>query len=480
MDQKIAIVVQGPSLYVKEVKNAWKDYKQDIIFSTWVGSENEYDSDDIVIFNKFPKYAGHWNLNYQKISSYNGLLKAKELGYSWAIKIRSDYLPTNAKEFLKILKPDKINVLLWHYTEFLLNRFPTFKGYITDHLVAGPIDELIEMWNFKQNLCSAQTVITWSYIKKLSKKIGIYYFLNDLNNENDLFYIKQNSQTPFIFGFNSPNNKFGGKTLMGRYESVHQCCEEYKKTPEETQKYMNDKYLNFLRYYNPLPKITILNESNIEINTKDIIYPEFKLELVTDKNKITNEYVIRSEKLVSPETLISEYFKKINVFYDDINQYYFYNDNKMRWDNPGNFTEDGYKEGFESIGESDLLTIDEFNWNPPKNEFGSIDLDFLEIGTDLIKECDDESVGITIDENKENLDISPNRKNILKLNKIVTTDEVINTKIKIKNKYIDLVNIINLLKLYKIRKIKCIKDNKKCFDTDELIKNGFLIEKIIN
>lgn len=360
--EKIAIVVQGPSLYVEEVKNAWKDFKNNLIFSTWKGSENEYDKNDIVIFNDEPQNRGYCNFNLQKISSYYGLLKAKSLGYTHAIKIRSDYIPTNAKKFISILKLDKLNFLLWEYTSFLWLQFPTFNGYFADHIVFGPIDEMIELWDIKDNFCSTQTLVTWSYVNKLRNKIDIHYFLPDLNKDNDLFYMKSAPGSE-SFGFYSYNNDFG-RNLKGRYESYFQNFlrnsnghSEYTKTPEETKKFMNDKYLNFLKYYNPLPKITIIDNTNKDF--KDIIYPINKIEIVSNINNITGDYVILSEKITSNATIMIEYLKKIKTFYNGVKH-------DSNCDNPGNFSEPGYKKGTESDGQSDILTIEEFYKNNNK------------------------------------------------------------------------------------------------------------------
>jgi len=463
---KIAIVIQGPSLYVNEVKNAWKNHKEDIIFSTWIGSEKEYVENDNVIFNKYPSTNGHWNFNYQKISSYNGLLKAKELGYTHAIKVRSDYLPTNDKNFVQLLDFNKINVMCWHYTTFLWLKFPTFNGYISDHLMAGPINEMIELWNIKDNFCSAQTVITWSYINKLSKSIDINYFLTKLDEKNDLFYIKFNSQNNSIFGFNSQTNEFGEKILWGRYDSVYKNHSEYTKAPEETKKYMNDNYLNFLKYYTPLPKITILNTENKDF--KDIIYPQNKLEIISDENNITGDFIITSDKITSNSTIMIEYFKKINSFYDGITQNYHINNEKLTWDNPGNYNNYGYNDGDENISNSDLQTKEEFFWNPPKTELEFIDLDFLKIGTSNNNYNDE--VGIFIEPIKEYFDKLPNKKNILKIKKIITGDKIINTKIKLKEEYVDLINIGNFLKEKKINKIKYLQINMDGYNLN--IMNG--------
>jgi hypothetical protein len=460
---KIAIVIQGPSDYVHEVKNAWKDFKDDIIFSTWEGSEKEYTTDDIVIFNEMPSVIGYWNFNLQKISTYNGLLKAKSYGYTHAIKVRSDYLPTNAKEFIKILNPDKINVLLWDYTTYLWSSFPSLNGYFTDHLVFGPIDEMIELWDIKDNFCSSQIMLTWSYISKLKNKIEINYFLPDLNENNNLFYIKPMATSPY--GFNEYKTIFSDRILRGRYESewFKTTCSgrlNYMKSPEETKKYMNDKYLNFLRYYNPLPKITILDDNKNDINFEEIIYPKNKLEIVSDKNNISGEYVISANKIYSNAAIMIEYLKKINTIYDGTNQKYdYHSNNTITWANPGNFRESGYKKGTECISHSDiLLTKDEFFWYPQKN--GVVDIDFLEIGFDsLLENFDNNAIGIIVDPIKCYLDELPNKRNILKVNKVITGNKIINTKVKILNSYIDMINIGDFLIEKNIRKIQYLQIN---------------------
>jgi len=282
---KIAIVIQGTSDYVPEVKNAWKNFKDDLIFSTWKGCEDKYSENDIVIFNKEPNSPGPFNFNYQKISSYNGLKKAKELGYKYALKIRSDYLPTNDKEFIKLLDFNKLNFLMWNYTSFLWLSYPSLNGYLDDHFSFGPIDEMIELWDIKDNFCySPEIMLTWSYISKLKNKISLNLILNKLNNNNNIFYIKFNNSSPTnIFAHNKKTNQFG-KELYGRYESVFNLNKEYIYETIKIGKFLNDNYLKFLKYYVSLPKITILNENDCELN--NIIYPEKKLEIVSDNNNI--------------------------------------------------------------------------------------------------------------------------------------------------------------------------------------------------
>lgn len=349
---KLAIVIQGPSIYVQEVKNAWNKFKDDIIFSTWKGSENLYDENDRVIFNEMPEYEGAYNFNLQKISTYYGLLEAKKLGYTHVIKVRSDYIPTNAENFISILDLDKINLLGWHYTTFLWNSFPTLKGYFSDHLIVGPIDYMIELWDMKDNFVSAQVMVTWSYIKKLSHKVKMKYFLNDLNENNDLIYLKSNGTSYYFFN----EIEVYGKVYTGRYESVFQNfrrnlstgLSEYGFSVEKTEEYFNDNYLNFMKYYNPLPRITIYQNVELTIPIYKIIYPLEKIELVNNRDNITGQYIINASDVLDNETIIIEYFKAIDKIYDVI-------DNRA-----GNFKESGYKKGTETNISEVLLTREKY------------------------------------------------------------------------------------------------------------------------
>lgn len=487
----IAIVIQGPSICVDEVKFAWRNFNKDLIFSTWKGEEHKYDEHDLVIFNDIPKYPSNRNFNLQKISTYYGLLEAKKLKYKYVIKVRSDYLPTNDKELIKIIDFNKINTLFWDDVIYLWKTFPTLKGYITDHLIAGPIDEIIDLWDIKDNFSSAQILLTWSYIKKLSNKIDIKYLLPYLNENNDIFYVKFNQKSYNFFGFNN-ETEFFGKKLEGRYESIFKNIKEYSKTEEETKKYFNYKYLNFLTYYNDLPKISIINNKNIDININDIIYRKNKLEIVENVKDITGDYVINSEDVKTNETIIIEYFKKMNILYDGISQYYNYENNIITWDNPGNFLESGYKNGNENIGISDIFSLDEYLWMKNKNDF--INLDFLKIGNknDILEDLN--LTGIYLNPNEDILNNLPNGDNILKIKKIITGEEIINCKIKVfhipketiikenlpisieyningyhpnhlnykkfvKEDYVELINIKNFIKQYKINEIKFLEIN---------------------
>jgi hypothetical protein len=221
---KLGIVIQGGSTNVKEQKECWSEFKNDIIFSTWIGSESQYDLEDNVIYNEYPNDFGPANFNLQIVSTMNGLLKLKELGYTHVLKIRSDLTPTNSKSFLKLIENNDFNFLCWH-DHIVYENCP---GYLVDYFMSGPIDDMINLWTFEENVSIVPEVnLTWNYICKISN-ININYVLSDLNDGNNMYWIKNN-----------------------RYLSTYQKNEiydKYKKYDFSLNKHFLDKnYLNFLK-----------------------------------------------------------------------------------------------------------------------------------------------------------------------------------------------------------------------------------------
>lgn len=178
-----------------------------------------------MIFNQIPPYPGPANLNLQKISTMAGLQKAKQLGFRRVLKLRSDIIPTNMGEFIKLLDNNFLNFLCWHAHEV----YPNCPGYLVDYLMSGPIDYLVELWDIlDMNWCSVPEVyITQQYILKLLDKVNIQYFLPNLNKDNDLFWAKQGI---FLSSYQSNN-----------------IYDKYRKYDFElTSEYLKKDYIKFL------------------------------------------------------------------------------------------------------------------------------------------------------------------------------------------------------------------------------------------
>lgn len=135
MNKEICIVIQGATQpqWLPTIKQGWEGYP--VIYSTWEGTNPAYyDESDIVLYNPIPE-AGVRNLNLQRVSSLNGFLKAKEMGFKRVLKWRSDFYCPNPKLFLETFEEDKINFYSWHRD-----------NYVTDFFIEGDIDEMIELF----------------------------------------------------------------------------------------------------------------------------------------------------------------------------------------------------------------------------------------------------------------------------------------------------------------------------------------------
>jgi len=178
------IIIQGPSIYTDRIKNLLSGYN--IIFSTWIAEEKKYDKSDIVVLNAYPKYCGIANVFYQQTTTLNGLLKAKEMGYKNAIKIRSDMIIKNPKLFIECFT-NKLNFLATHTSH---------NGYLIDYFMGGNIDYMIDLWSFPSDIHYPfpEYAITQQFIKMNLNKDEVSFILDKLNKDNDIDWIKYNIQ----------------------------------------------------------------------------------------------------------------------------------------------------------------------------------------------------------------------------------------------------------------------------------------------
>ena len=176
---KGCVVVQGQTYpdWLKEVREGWEGYQ--IIFSTWENADRSlYNESDIVIYNPIPTDCGTRNLNLQKVSTINGFLKAKELGWSRALKARSDFSTKVADGFFALFDMDKLNLHAY------------WDGYVTDFFMEGEIDDIITLFDVPP----AGPFPEWNITKQLyesklnTKAVCI---LNKLKpNEADIVWLK--------------------------------------------------------------------------------------------------------------------------------------------------------------------------------------------------------------------------------------------------------------------------------------------------
>lgn len=192
---KLCLIIQGPSNNVAIIKEKYKNINIQLIFSTWEGEENKYNENDIVIFNKIPIEKGIQNVMLQQLSTYNGLLKAKELGFKNAIKIRSDAYFTDLSSFLKNnIDYNKLNFL--YFLDYYRNDGPdkssNYYKYFCDYIQISSVDNLLKMWNFKYEDCSYSEQLITKHVFHSFKKEEIFFIGNFLTKDCDIYWISKN------------------------------------------------------------------------------------------------------------------------------------------------------------------------------------------------------------------------------------------------------------------------------------------------
>lgn len=188
------IVVAGPLTYYKEIISSYDKYSNIIVSSldTDIEKINAIKEHFPLILVPFDFNPGKGNLNCQTRTTVAGLMKAKELGATHALKIRSDMVISDLPKFIKILEAkSRISFLTWHTD-----------GYLTDYLNYGPIDDMIEFWNvfeINDNFAEKNLIDNFSKTKQdifknfkdISKHVD--FFLGDLLRENIcIHWIKYN------------------------------------------------------------------------------------------------------------------------------------------------------------------------------------------------------------------------------------------------------------------------------------------------
>jgi hypothetical protein len=179
------ILVTGKSTNVAEIKKAFFGYN--LIFSCWKGDGQQYQEDDIVVFNDAPIQSGPYNFYYQKTCSLNGLIFCKNKGYNYVLKIRNDLVPTNINEFIKLIDFDKFNFIGKHIGS------PQSGPYFIDYFMSGKVDDLIKLWEIEDVRTSdfVEQILTRRFYSCFSDS-SVNFILNNLNNQNDLYWIKNN------------------------------------------------------------------------------------------------------------------------------------------------------------------------------------------------------------------------------------------------------------------------------------------------
>jgi hypothetical protein len=174
----ICVVVQGRT-EIEFVKVLKEKFNIPLIFSTWEDADKTvYFETDIVLYNQYPSDRGPHNFQLQRISSLNGFLKAKELGFKRVIKWRCDLEPNNSDELLKLFDNESINLY-----SFIIHR----DGYIADFFMEGDVDDMISLFTIESNPPYPEFGFTKQmYNLGLDKKAN--FVLKKLTKDNDILF----------------------------------------------------------------------------------------------------------------------------------------------------------------------------------------------------------------------------------------------------------------------------------------------------
>lgn len=190
----ICLIIQGPSVNVNILKEKYKNTNIPIIFSTWEGEESKYNENDIVVFNKMPQERGVQNVMLQQLSTYNGLLKAKEMGFENAIKIRSDAYFTDLSYFLtNEIDYNKLNFLFFLDYHRINDRDKNGNHYkyFCDYIQISSVDNLLKMWDFKYDKCSYSEQLITNHVFNTFKSDDIAFIGNYITNKCDIYWISR-------------------------------------------------------------------------------------------------------------------------------------------------------------------------------------------------------------------------------------------------------------------------------------------------
>ena len=163
---KTALIIQGP--IIKEnnfTVETCKWYKETfshavIILSTWEDEdlkmiEDLKEHEIVVILNKKPAFSGTFNINYQIISTIQGLQKAAELNCEYALKTRTDqrlYNPDLDIHLHSLIKNYPIPDSLKNYfsERIVISSFTTLKYRpycVSDMFMFGNVKDMMFYWS---------------------------------------------------------------------------------------------------------------------------------------------------------------------------------------------------------------------------------------------------------------------------------------------------------------------------------------------
>ncbi|TRZ53059.1 hypothetical protein D4R99_01500 [bacterium] len=197
-----AIVIQGPIIKEKQFTfETVKIYKKlfpsaHIILSTWEDEDvKEFETLDIdILLNKKPKNSGISHINYQIVSTKNGINTAKKHGFVYSLKTRTDQRIYNVKalsyckNLIKTFPIENSKILKGRIIGISTNTFKYRPYSISDMFLFGFTEDMEQYWDTKmderketpgckniqewsqQRMC--EVFLSTAYLEKMGEKLN--------------------------------------------------------------------------------------------------------------------------------------------------------------------------------------------------------------------------------------------------------------------------------------------------------------------
>jgi hypothetical protein len=223
------IVIQGPTNYYEQIISCYKDIPN-VVWSTWEDEPKE-NIDFIkkhipVITNKKPQTPGYLNINFQLVSTFNGLNYLKSKGVTEILKVRGDTTITNLEIFLNKLKGKEMAFLAISkegirkdiYYELIYSHYS--HDYPVDLVIYGNLENMLNTFGItieENTPIPPEAIISYNFLvgKKSDFiltynhfiKNNAYFYMNDcIENNIEINWLKHKSD--IVKGHNSFNYEF--------------------------------------------------------------------------------------------------------------------------------------------------------------------------------------------------------------------------------------------------------------------------------
>lgn len=163
----MAIVIQGPldkqDNFTLETVKLYKVYYPNalIIVSTWTDEDKEYldeieKSGAVIVTSDYPEKSGRGNVNYQCISTLQGIKKAKEMGAEYVMKNRSDmrmyrryaleYMYNLWEKYPLVLPVSPENMSYRPHGRIITDGYVFDSGWLQDFYYFGHVNDLLTLF----------------------------------------------------------------------------------------------------------------------------------------------------------------------------------------------------------------------------------------------------------------------------------------------------------------------------------------------